>query len=66
MILNDFGGPVAHFLVIFEYFGCLGTPFAGLEHILTQGSDFCDFGDLTPLKKQSLFEVIFDTFCIIF
>ena len=26
MILSDFGGPGAHFLMIFEHFGCLGTP----------------------------------------
>ena len=29
-------------------------------------SDFCDFGDLSGTKKESLFEVIFDTFCIHF
>ena len=31
-----------------------------------QGSDFSDFGDLTPLKKESLFGSFFDTFCIQF
>ena len=65
-ILNDFGGPGAHFLMFFEYFGCLGTPFAGLEHILTQGSDFCDFGDLSATKLYLVFDSIFDTFCILF
>ena len=35
MILSDFGGPGAHFLMIFEYFGCLGTPPGGLGHILS-------------------------------
>ena len=55
MILSDFGGPGAHFLMIFEYFGCLGTPFGGLEHILTQGSDFYDFGDLSAAKGYLVF-----------
>ena len=30
MILNDFGGPGVHLLMIFEYFGCLGTSPGGL------------------------------------
>ena len=51
MILSDFGSPGAHFLMIFKYFGCLGTPFGGLEHILIQGSDFYDFGDLSATKN---------------
>ena len=53
MILSDFGSPGALFLVIFEYFGCLGTPFAGLEHILTQGSDFCEFVDFCDFVDVS-------------
>ena len=48
MILSDFGGPGAHF-------GGLGAHFEDT-------SDFCDFGDLSAAKKESLFEVIFDTF----
>ena len=66
MILSDFGGLGAHFLMIFEYFGCLGTPFGGLEHILTQGSDFYDFGDLSAAKGYLVFSSFFDTFCIMF
>ena len=31
MILSDFGGPGAHFLMIFEYFGCLGTLLEAFE-----------------------------------
>ena len=30
MILSDFGGSGVHFLMIFEYFKCLGTPPGGL------------------------------------
>ena len=52
MILSDFGGPGAHF-------GGLGAHFEDT-------SDFCDFGDLSAAKKESLFEVIFDTFWIQF
>ena len=46
MILSDFGGPGAHFLMIFEYFGCLGTPPDGFGHILSPRPGF--------LPKQSL------------
>ena len=66
MILSDFGGPGRHFLMIFSYFGCLGTPFGGLGHILTQGSDFCDFGDLSATKVYLVFGSFFDTFRINF
>ena len=66
MILSDFGSPGALFLMIFEYFGCPGTPFGGLEHILTQGSDFYDFGDLSAAKGYRVFSSFFDTFCINF
>ena len=48
MILSDFGGPGAHF-------GGLGAHFEDT-------SDFCDFGDTSATKVESLFEVIFDTF----
>ena len=47
MIFSDFKGPGAHF-------GSLGTHFEDI-------SDFCDFGDVFPLKKQSLFGSFFDT-----
>ena len=52
------------FLMIFEYFGCLGTPFGGLEHILTQGSDFYDFGDLSATKVYFVFGSFVYTLCI--
>ena len=42
MILSDFGDPGAHFLMIFDYFGCLGTPPGGLGHILRPKLDFGD------------------------
>ena len=66
VILSDFGSPGAHFLMIFKYFGCLETPFGGLEHILTQGSDFYDFGDLSAAKGYLVFSSFFDTFHIMF
>ena len=50
--------------MIFKYFGWLGTPFGGLEHILTQGSDFYDFGDLSAAKGYLVFGSFFDTFRI--
>ena len=43
MILSDFGGPGAHFLMIFEYFGCLGTRPGGLGHILSPRLGFLWF-----------------------
>ena len=54
MILSDFGGPGAHLLMIFEYFGCLGTLPGGLGHILKPK---LDFGDISAAKGQSLFGV---------
>ena len=52
MISNDFGGPGAHF-------GGLGAHFEG-------PADFLRFWSLSATKKESLFEVIFDTFLIHF
>ena len=45
MILSDFGGPGAHFLMIFEYFG-------GLGHILTPRLGFFRF--LRFYRRESL------------
>ena len=48
------------FFWVFELFWRLvGTSWA-------QDSDLCDFGDPTPLKKESLFGLFFHTFCINF
>ena len=52
MILSDFGGPGAHF-------GGLGAHFEDT-------SDFCDFGDTSATKVESLFEVIFRQFLAFF
>ena len=51
MILSDFGGPGAHFLMIFEYFGCLGARPGGLGHILSPRLGFFRFLRLTAAKK---------------
>ena len=63
MMLGDFGGPGAHFLMIFEARGLI---LEAWRPILTISWIFSDFGDFTPLKKQSLFGSFFDTFCIQF
>ena len=52
MILSDFGGPRALFLMIFEYFGCLGTLPGGLGHILSPRLGFLWFW--RPLRHEKL------------
>ena len=64
MILSDFGSPGALFLMIFEYFGCLGTLPGGLGHILSPRLGFLWFWRPLRHEKLVLFEVMFDTFCI--
>ena len=59
MILGDFGGPGVHFLMIFEARGLI---LEAWRPILTIFWIFSEFGDFTPLKKESLFGSFFDTF----
>ena len=59
MILSDFGGPGPHFLMIFEYFGCLGTPPGGLGHILSPRLGFLWFWRPLRHEKVPRFWVLF-------
>ena len=63
--LMAYGG-AGFFLMIFEYFECLGTLPGGLGHILSPRLRFLWFWRISRAKGVVLFEVIFGTFCIHF
>ena len=66
MILIDFGGPGAHFLMIFEYFGCLGTPPGGLGAHFEPKARILVILVTSPPEKLTLFGSFFDTFWVQF